>query len=86
MSPKKMVSYERECWEVAFPNDPDGEDTRGITEAQAKHMLKLGWIEVQYEGIVKNSYDEAVYSHTYRPTADHDANVWDAYSNEMFVD
>lgn len=76
--------FKFECWEIEFPDDPDGEDSRGITEKQANAMLRLELIAVRYEGIVRNSYDEAVYSHSYVPTEGNEGAVWEAWADELY--
>jgi hypothetical protein len=74
------LSYEFECWEINFPDDPDGEPTRGITQEQAEEMVRDGVLELESEGVVRNSYGQRVYSHTYTPLPDQDGEAWERMS------
>lgn len=68
MARRKEKGYKFECWEIDFPGDD--EDTRGVSKEAAYMMLRLGWIDIQHEGIIKNTYGERVLSHCYAPTSD----------------
>lgn len=71
-----------ECWEIAFPNDPDGEATRGIDREHAAQLVQQGVLRVLFAGVVRNAAGERVLSHTYVPVDGREADAWAAWLGE----